>query len=69
MVSDRSSRELTDLDGYLRFRSGDHAVVMDGTRPSLATAQLAQKPTLTGFLASVQCNIVRKILEFAETGL
>ena len=47
---------LTDLNGYLRFRSGDHAIIMDGTNQSLATAQLAQKPYLTGFLASVMCR-------------
>lgn len=35
---------LTNLNGYLRFRSGDHAIIMDGTTPSLATAQLSQKP-------------------------
>lgn len=47
---------LTDLSGYLRFRSGDHALLMDGTKPSLATAHLAQKPTFAGFLASVMCK-------------
>lgn len=46
----------TDLNGYLRFRSGDHAVIMDGTGPNLATAQIAQKPTLAGFFASVYCK-------------
>jgi anti-sigma regulatory factor (Ser/Thr protein kinase) len=48
---------LTDLNGYLRFRSGDHAIVMDGTNQSLATAQLAQKPYYDGFLASVMCRV------------
>ena len=47
---------LTDLNGYLRFRSGDHALLMDGTKPSLATSQLSQKPNFAGFLASVMCN-------------
>ena len=44
---------LTNLRGSLRFRSGDHALLMDGTSPSLTTAQLAQKPLLDGFFASV----------------
>jgi anti-sigma regulatory factor (Ser/Thr protein kinase) len=47
---------LTNLNGYLRFRSGDHAIIMDGTTPSLATAQLAQKPYFAGFFASVMCK-------------
>jgi anti-sigma regulatory factor (Ser/Thr protein kinase) len=47
---------LTNLNGYLRFRSGDHAIIMDGTTPSLATAQLAQKPYFGGFFASVMCK-------------
>jgi hypothetical protein len=47
---------LTNLNGYLRFRSGDHAIIMDGTTPSLATAQLAQKPFFSGFFASVTCS-------------
>jgi anti-sigma regulatory factor (Ser/Thr protein kinase) len=47
---------LTELEGYLRFRTGDGAIVMDGTSPTLATAQLFQKPSLNGFLASVRCE-------------
>jgi anti-sigma regulatory factor (Ser/Thr protein kinase) len=47
---------LANLNGYLRFRSGDHAILMDGTKPSLASAQLAQKPHFAGFLASVMCK-------------
>jgi hypothetical protein len=53
---------LTDLHGYLRFRTGDGAIVMDGTAPTLATAQISQKPSLEGFFASVRCeNKVRSI--------
>ncbi len=44
---------LANLKGVLRFRSGDHALLMDGTSPSLMTARLAQKPSIDGFLASV----------------
>jgi hypothetical protein len=48
---------LVNLRGYLRFRSGDHALTMNGSSPTLATAQLAQKPIIDGFFASVRCQI------------
>ena len=48
---------LANLRGCLRFRSGDHALLIDGTGPSLATAQLAQKPVIDGFFASVCCEV------------
>ena len=44
---------LTNLKGSLRFRSGDHALLMDGTSPNLTTAKLAQKPNIDGFFASI----------------
>ena len=47
---------LANLRGSLRFRTGDHALVIDGTSPSLATAQLAQKPFIDSFFASVRCH-------------
>jgi hypothetical protein len=47
---------LMNLFGSLRFRSGDHALIMDGTTPTLSTAQLAQKPPIDGFFASVICR-------------
>jgi hypothetical protein len=47
---------LTDVYGYLRFRTGDHAIVMDGTNPALATAQVSQKTRMGGFFASVRCG-------------
>lgn len=37
-------------------QSGDHALVMDGTSSKLTTAQLAQKPVIDGFFASVCCR-------------
>lgn len=46
---------LMNLFGELRFRSGDHALIMDGTTPTLSTAQLQQKPYIDGFFASVRC--------------
>jgi hypothetical protein len=49
---------LLNLRGSLRFRSGDHALLMDGTSPQLNTAQLTQKPVIDGFLASV-CSEAR----------
>jgi hypothetical protein len=50
---------LMNLRGSLRFRSGDHALLMDGASPKLATAQLAQKPTIDGFFASVCCRTAK----------
>ncbi len=47
---------LVNLYGSLRFRSGDYALLMDGTTPELATAQIAQKPAIDGFFASVRCH-------------
>lgn len=47
---------LANLNGTLRFRSGDHALVISGHNPSLVSAQLAQKPPLLGFLVSVVCE-------------
>jgi hypothetical protein len=47
---------LLNLDGELRFRSGDHAIEMDGTSPALASARIAQKAPLNGFFASVRCQ-------------
>lgn len=50
---------LANLNGELRFRSGDHALTIDGTSPSLVTARLSQKAEISGFLASVVCNLRR----------
>jgi hypothetical protein len=50
---------LMNLQGTLRFRSGDHALIMDGTSPTLATAQLRQKPKIDGFFASVRCEAAK----------
>jgi hypothetical protein len=44
---------LMNLQGHLRFRSGDHALILDGRSPQLATARLLQKPYVDGFFASV----------------
>ena len=47
---------LVNLHGELRFRSGDHAITMDGTSPALATARISQKAPIDGFFASVRCH-------------
>ena len=46
---------LADMRGRLRFRSGDHALVIDG-RFDLTTAAIAQKAMLPGFIAMVSCR-------------
>ena len=48
---------IANLNGSLRFRSGDHALIIDGRNPSLMAARLAQKPTIGGFFASVKCLV------------
>lgn len=47
---------LANLNGALRFRSGDHALLIDGRGPSLMTARSAQKAALQGFLVAVSCE-------------
>lgn len=48
---------LANLNGALRFRSGDHALTIDGRSPTLMMAKLAQKPHIKGFIASVSCSL------------
>ncbi|MCR9193750.1 MAG: hypothetical protein NXH88_03405 [Hyphomonas sp.] len=50
---------LANLNGALRFRSGDHALLIDGRNPSLMTARTAQKPAMQGFLIAVSCTTGR----------
>ena len=48
---------LANLNGELRFRSGDHALTIDGSGPSLLSRRLTQKSDrLQGFVASVVCR-------------
>ena len=47
---------LMHLNGELRFRSGDHAITMDGTSPTLGTSRITQKAPIDGFFASVRCH-------------
>ena len=45
------------LSGELRFRSGDHALTIDGMNPSLPAARQAEKTPIRGFLAAVSCTL------------
>ncbi len=47
---------LANIRGALRFRSGDHALVIDGTSPTLVTARSAQKVPVPGFMVAVKCG-------------
>jgi len=47
---------LANLTGVLRFRSGDHALVIDGQKFGDMNAVTAQKVPILGFLASVACR-------------
>lgn len=47
---------LAHLNADLRFRSGDHALLISGPQPELKTARLAQKTLFGGFLAAVRCQ-------------
>lgn len=48
---------LANLNGVLRFRSGDHALVIDGENPTLMAAKTAEKPRIRGFLASIALRL------------
>ena len=45
---------LMNLQGFLRFRSGNQALILDGSSVNLATAGVLQKPPVDGFFVSVQ---------------
>ncbi|MDB5601879.1 MAG: hypothetical protein JWN71_3923 [Xanthobacteraceae bacterium] len=46
---------LLNLSSSLRFRSGDHALTIDGVSPGLAQARIRQKTQLSGFVISILC--------------
>jgi hypothetical protein len=50
-------RSLVSLNASLRFRSGDHALTMSGTSPTLVNALVARKPRASGFMISVHCTL------------
>jgi hypothetical protein len=47
---------LANLSGSVCFRSGDHALVIDGQKLDTMATKTAQKPHLQGFLVSVACR-------------
>jgi hypothetical protein len=48
---------LANRQAALRFRTGDAALVIDGTSPSLMRAQMGHKAPLQGFFVSVACTV------------
>lgn len=48
---------LSNLNGALRFRSGDHALTIDGRNPQVIPWTKIAKPAISGFLASVSCRV------------
>jgi anti-sigma regulatory factor (Ser/Thr protein kinase) len=48
---------LANLNGHLRFRSGDYALTIDGNNPTLMSHKLSQKPAIAGFFASIACYL------------
>lgn len=47
---------MAQLDGFLRFRSGDQRLEIQGQGPDLASARMAQTSVYQGFLASIVCH-------------
>jgi anti-sigma regulatory factor (Ser/Thr protein kinase) len=47
---------LANLNGMLRFRSGDHALTINGQNFGEIPMRLAKKTNMEGFLASVSCR-------------
>lgn len=48
---------LAGYHGYLRWRSGDHALVIDARDPSASSGDLLQKPIADGLTLSVCCRM------------
>jgi hypothetical protein len=49
-------RGLLNLSSNLRFRSGDHALSINGVSPGLANARISQKIQLPGMVVSIICK-------------
>jgi hypothetical protein len=47
---------LANLNGTLRFRSGDHALTVEGNNFGTIPWKLAQKVPIKGFCASISCR-------------
>jgi hypothetical protein len=50
-------KSLANMNASLRFRSGDHALSIAGSSPTLVVAHVARKPRAKGFLTSVRCTL------------
>ena len=48
---------LAGYRGYLRWRSGDHALVIDARNPNASSGDLLQKPVVDGLTLSVRCGM------------
>lgn len=46
---------LANLNSNLRFRSGNHALTIDGASPTVITSRLSQKVEIPGFLVNIVC--------------
>jgi len=48
---------LANLNGALRFRSGDHALTIEGQNPCALPVTVGKKASIKGFLVSVLCRV------------
>ena len=58
---------LANLNGALRFRSGDHALTITGYNPSALQYRVAKKISIAGFFASIRCQVAQTSLDLATT--
>jgi hypothetical protein len=49
-------KSLASLNASLRFRSGDHALTIEGRSPTLVNAHVAKKPLAPGFICTMHCR-------------
>jgi hypothetical protein len=47
---------LAGMNGFVRFRSGNYALTLEGKAAHLETARIVQKADFRGFLISVLCR-------------
>lgn len=47
---------LANLKSELRFRSGDHALTINGVHPDIANAVISQKARIQGFYVNILCH-------------
>lgn len=52
---------LANLNGTLRFRSGNYALTMEGENPRAIPCHLEEKVPIKGFFASVACRTVTRL--------